>query len=30
MKLLMPQLKGEADGATIRTVVVEELKALAF
>ena len=29
MKLLMPQLKGEADGTTIRTVVVEELKALA-
>jgi uncharacterized protein YqeY len=28
MKLLMPQLKGEADGNTIRAVVVEELRAL--
>ena len=28
MKLLMPKLKGEADGTTIRTVVMEELKAL--
>ncbi len=28
MKLVMPQLKGEADGATIREVVLEELKAL--
>ena len=28
MKLLMPQLKSEADGNTIRTVVLEELKAL--
>ncbi len=28
MKLLMPKLKGEADGNTIRTVVLEELKSL--
>ncbi|HTV73688.1 MAG TPA: GatB/YqeY domain-containing protein [Candidatus Acidoferrales bacterium] len=28
MKLLMPQLKGETDGNTIRTVVLEELKSL--
>ncbi len=28
MKLLMPQLKGETDGNTIRAVVLEELKAL--
>ena len=28
MKLLMPRLRGEADGATIRDVVLEELKAL--
>jgi uncharacterized protein YqeY len=28
MKLLMPQLKGEADGGTIRQVVLEELKSL--
>ena len=28
MKLLMPRLKGEADGNTIRTVVLEELKTL--
>ncbi len=28
MKLLMPQLKGESDGATIRQVVIEELGAL--
>ena len=28
MKTVMPQLKGEADGATIRQVVLEELKAL--
>jgi uncharacterized protein YqeY len=29
MKALMPQLKGEADGAVIRQVVLDELKALA-
>jgi hypothetical protein len=29
MKLVMPKLKGEADGGTIRAVVLEELKALA-
>ncbi len=29
MKLLMPKLKGEADGNTIRQVVSDELKALA-
>jgi len=29
MKLVMPQLRGEADGNTIRQVVLEELKALA-
>jgi uncharacterized protein YqeY len=29
MKVLMPQLKAEADGTTIRTVVTEELAALA-
>ncbi|MBD5655004.1 MAG: GatB/YqeY domain-containing protein [Candidatus Eremiobacteraeota bacterium] len=29
MKALMPKLKGEADGATIRQVVLEELAALA-
>jgi hypothetical protein len=29
MKVLMPKLKGEADGATIRQVVLEELAALA-
>jgi len=28
MKALMPQLRGEADGGTIREVVLEELKAL--
>lgn len=28
MKLLMPRLKGETDGATIRTVVLEELQHL--
>lgn len=28
MKVLMPQLKGETDGNTIRTVVLEELKTL--
>ncbi len=28
MKAVMPALKGEADGAVIRTVVLEELKAL--
>ena len=28
MKVLMPQLKGEADGGTIRQVVLEELKSL--
>jgi uncharacterized protein YqeY len=28
MKAVMPQLKGEADGATIRQVVLDELKAL--
>jgi len=28
MKLVMPRLRGEADGATIRDVVLEELKAL--
>jgi uncharacterized protein YqeY len=28
MKLLMPKLKGEADGNTIRAVVMEELRAL--
>ena len=28
MKTVMPQLKGEADGGTIRQVVLEELKAL--
>ncbi len=28
MKLLMPQLRGEADGNTIRQLVVEELKSL--
>jgi len=28
MKLVMPALKGEADGATIRQVVLEELDAL--
>jgi uncharacterized protein YqeY len=28
MKLVMPKLKGEADGSTIRTVVLEELRAL--
>jgi uncharacterized protein YqeY len=28
MKLVMPQLRGEADGNTIRQVVVEELAAL--
>jgi uncharacterized protein len=28
MKLLMPKLRGESDGATIRAVVVEELRAL--
>ncbi|MBD5634623.1 MAG: GatB/YqeY domain-containing protein [Candidatus Eremiobacteraeota bacterium] len=28
MKALMPKLKGEADGGTIRQVVVEELQAL--
>ena len=28
MKLVMPKLKGEADGNTIRLVVVEELKSL--
>ena len=28
MKTLLPQLKGETDGATIRTVVLEELKSL--
>ncbi len=29
MKLVMPQLRGEADGGTIRSVVLEELAALA-
>jgi uncharacterized protein YqeY len=29
MKLVMPQLRGEADGNTIRQIVVEELAALA-
>jgi uncharacterized protein YqeY len=29
MKAVMPQLKGEADGALIRQVVLDELKALA-
>ncbi len=29
MKVLMPKLKAEADGNTIRTIVAEELKALA-
>ena len=29
MKAVMPQLKGEADGAVIRQVVLDELKALA-
>jgi hypothetical protein len=29
MKLVMPQLRGEADGNAIRQVVMEELKALA-
>jgi uncharacterized protein len=29
MKVVMPQLRGEADGNTIRQVVLEELKALA-
>ncbi len=29
MKTVMPQLRGEADGATIRGVVLEELQALA-
>ena len=29
MKAVMPKLKGEADGAVIRQVVLEELKALA-
>jgi uncharacterized protein YqeY len=28
MKVLMPQLRGEADGETIRAVVLEELRAL--
>jgi uncharacterized protein YqeY len=28
MKLLMPALRGETDGGTIRAVVVEELRAL--
>ena len=28
MKVVMPQLKGEADGGTIRAVVLEELQAL--
>lgn len=28
MKVLMPQLRGEAEGSTIREVVLEELKAL--
>ncbi|HEY0797766.1 MAG TPA: GatB/YqeY domain-containing protein [Candidatus Baltobacteraceae bacterium] len=28
MKVLMPKLKGETDGGTIRTVVLEELKSL--
>ena len=28
MKAVMPQLKGEADGNTIRSIVLEELKAL--
>jgi uncharacterized protein YqeY len=28
MKAVMPALKGEADGGTIRQVVLEELKAL--
>jgi hypothetical protein len=28
MKILMPQLKGETDGSTVRQVVLEELKAL--
>jgi uncharacterized protein len=28
MKLIMPQLRGEADGNTIRQIVLEELKAL--
>jgi len=28
MKAVMPQLKGEADGGTIRAVVLEELQAL--
>lgn len=28
MKTVMPQLRGEADGATIRSVVLEELRAL--
>ncbi len=28
MKVLMPKLKGEADGATIRAVVLEELRSL--
>lgn len=28
MKLIMPQLRGEADGNTIREIVLEELKAL--
>jgi hypothetical protein len=28
MKAVMPSLKGEADGAVIRQVVLEELKAL--
>jgi len=28
MKAVMPQLKGEADGATIRAVVLEELRTL--
>ncbi len=30
MKAIMPRLKGEADGNTIRQVVTDELKALAF
>jgi len=29
MKLVMPQLRGEADGNTVRQIVVEELAALA-
>jgi len=29
MKAVMPQLRAEADGATIRDVVLEELRALA-